>query len=252
MDGGRICRVKASACSLRRGALVVSLFAALIVPTQAAAATLPSGFSEHVVVGGLSSPVAASAPDGRVFVAEKAGVVKVAMPGEEAQSLLDISGRVNSYHDRGLLGLAVDRDFSQNGYLYLLYTYDVAPLQPEARKASSSTRLKLALSPTPTHRLPSLGSTLIVPIEWEAPSEGMQSSVVGRLRARSRVIAAQQHRLRGGGAVRADGHPRQPGHHGIDRLAGGTVGQNPPVERAMLVADLDPSQVKRVEHQLAR
>ncbi|RKG94199.1 PKD domain-containing protein, partial [Corallococcus sp. CA053C] len=37
---------------------------------------------------------------------------------------IDLQGRVNSLHDRGLLGLAVDPAFATNGFIYLLYTYD--------------------------------------------------------------------------------------------------------------------------------
>ena len=38
--------------------------------------------------------------------------------------------------------------------------------------------MKLELSPRPTHSVPSAGSTRIVPIECEAPFDGMQSSVL--------------------------------------------------------------------------
>ena len=37
--------------------------------------------------------------------------------------------------------------------------------------------MKLELSPTPTHSEPSAGSTRTVPIECDAPLDGMQSSV---------------------------------------------------------------------------
>ena len=44
------------------------------------------------------------------------------------------------------------------------------------RKASGSTKLKLAASPEPTQSVPS-GAARTLPIECEVPSDGMQSSV---------------------------------------------------------------------------
>jgi hypothetical protein len=50
---------------------------------------LPSGFSEKTVFTGLSQPTAGRfSPDGRVFVAEKSGVIK------EFDSLTDTTPRV--------------------------------------------------------------------------------------------------------------------------------------------------------------
>lgn len=47
-------------------------------------------------------------------------------PGADtATNVLNISDRVHNASDRGLLGIALDSSFATNGYLYLLYTYDV-------------------------------------------------------------------------------------------------------------------------------
>ena len=51
--------------------------------------------------------------------------------------MLDITGRVNSYWDRGLLGVAVDSDFANNRYIYLLYTYDIHQLTPDSSDGRS-------------------------------------------------------------------------------------------------------------------
>src|SRR5512133_1793248 len=70
--------------SLRRHLIGVSLtlllsVGLLVLPVpQASAATLPAGFTESTVFSGLTNPsVVRFAPDGRVFVAEKRGVIKV-------------------------------------------------------------------------------------------------------------------------------------------------------------------------------
>ena len=104
------------------------------------AATYPTGFEERTVVGGLSDPMSmAWAPDGRMFIIEKPGRLKVVPPGGSiATTILDISSRVNHANDRGLLGLAVDSNFASNGYLYLSYTYDVTPLTPDSDGAMVS------------------------------------------------------------------------------------------------------------------
>jgi PKD repeat protein len=108
------------------------------VPTHAA--SYPSGFEERTVVGGLDGPMSmAWAPDGRLFVIEKSGRLKVVPPGgSTATTILDISNRVNHANDRGLLGLALDSSFATNGYLYLSYTYDVTPLTADSDGAMVS------------------------------------------------------------------------------------------------------------------
>jgi len=89
------------------------------------------------------------APDGRLFVIEKPGRLKVVAPGGTgATTILDISGRVNEFHDRGLLGLAVDSAFASNGYIYLLYTYDVSPLTADLDAPTVSRLERYTVSPS--------------------------------------------------------------------------------------------------------
>ena len=60
--------------------LVLASLTTLVLSTSPAAraATLPAGFQESIVFSGLTNPTAVRfAPDGRVFVAEKRGVIKV-------------------------------------------------------------------------------------------------------------------------------------------------------------------------------
>src|SRR5262245_1070123 len=103
--------------------------------TAHAATTLPPGFKEVTLADSFSAPGSdeavdvAWAPDGRMFVADRAGIVFVHNPGAPANQnveLLDITDHVNDApgNDRGLLGIATDTNFASNGYRYLLYTYD--------------------------------------------------------------------------------------------------------------------------------
>lgn len=87
---------------------------------------LPAGFKIETITGNLDLPVGFQfVPDGRIFILEKAGRVKVWKNGQlYAQPMLDIRDEVNDFVDRGLLGIAIDPNFMQNGYIYLLYAWD--------------------------------------------------------------------------------------------------------------------------------
>jgi len=79
-----------------------------------------------LVTTGLSSPVAvtnAGDASGRLFVVERAGRIRVVLGGKlQAGSFLDISDRVISGNERGLLGLAFHPDFTSNRFFYVFYT----------------------------------------------------------------------------------------------------------------------------------
>jgi glucose/arabinose dehydrogenase len=85
-------------------------------------AALPTGFAETLVVSGLASPSAmAFAPDGRLFVCEQAGRLRVVKDGSLlAAPFVTLS--VDSSGERGLLGVAFDPDFAANAYVYVYYT----------------------------------------------------------------------------------------------------------------------------------
>ena len=109
-------------------------------PEEARAAVLPSGFSETVAFSGLTEPtVVRFAGDGRVFVAEKSGVIKVFDNLSDTTPTLftDLSTtdgtpnnvlatRVHNFWDRGLLGMALHPDFPNTPYVYVLYAHDAA------------------------------------------------------------------------------------------------------------------------------
>jgi glucose/arabinose dehydrogenase len=106
-------------------ALLASVVAVLAFSfnTARAGATLPPNFARSQVVGGLASPTAMEfASDGRLFVAEQRGTLRVVKAGRKLTTFLDISGSVHSAGERGLLGLAFDPAFSKNRYVYLCYT----------------------------------------------------------------------------------------------------------------------------------
>ncbi len=83
-------------------------------------------FREDMVVEGIPIPTAiAFAPDNRIFLALKEGIVRVVSNGTLLSApFLDISGTVNKATDRGLLAIAVDSSFPRKPFVYLSYVYD--------------------------------------------------------------------------------------------------------------------------------
>ena len=129
-------------------AIVLSLAAMLAFAVPATAATYPTGFEEREIVAGLDRPMAAAwAPDGRMFVVEKEGALKVVNPGSSAAiPIADYAQKVNSHHDRGLLGVAVDGQYSAtNPFLYLLYTYDLNQTIPDSEGPMVSQLMRVSV-----------------------------------------------------------------------------------------------------------
>jgi hypothetical protein len=91
---------------------------------------LPAGFYDYVVFDRLVRPTAVEfSSDGRVFVAEKRGVVKVFDGVEDGTPTVVADLRTNVFNiwDRGLLGLVLDPDFPATPDIYVSYSYDAEP-----------------------------------------------------------------------------------------------------------------------------
>jgi glucose/arabinose dehydrogenase len=111
------------------------------------------GFSSDLVVGGLPFLTAITfAPDGRMFIALKSGVVRVYKGGALlATPFVDISSLVGDRHDRGLLGIAVHPEFPEQPYVYLLYTHDPAGVTPDADGGRVAQLLRVEADPAFAH-----------------------------------------------------------------------------------------------------
>lgn len=71
----------------------------------------------------------ANAGDGRLFIVERAGTIRFAaldQPAASAPTFLDITGRVSSGGETGLLGLAFHPNYASNGYFYVNYTTSIS------------------------------------------------------------------------------------------------------------------------------
>jgi glucose/arabinose dehydrogenase len=84
-------------------------------------AAVPAGFVDTQVTAGLDRPTALDvAPDGRIFVAEQDGAIRLIRNGTlVADPIYDLD--TDTAGERGLIGIAVAPDFATTGYLYVHY-----------------------------------------------------------------------------------------------------------------------------------
>jgi glucose/arabinose dehydrogenase len=82
----------------------------------------PVNFSQVQVATGISSPtVMAFAPDGRIFVAQQNGALRIIKNNVLlATPAIDID--VDASGERGLIGIALHPSFASNNFVYLYYT----------------------------------------------------------------------------------------------------------------------------------
>jgi glucose/arabinose dehydrogenase len=98
------------------------------------------GFATPARQGGANIAAGTSmafAPDGRLFVAQQGGQVKVIKNGALlGTSFLELS--VNSADERGLLGIAFDPDYAVNRFFYVFYTRSGSTTNRVARYVASA------------------------------------------------------------------------------------------------------------------
>ena len=81
------------------------------------ASSLPPGFTE-TQFSGIASPTAiAVANDGRAFVAQQGGQLRVIKNGALLSTPF-MTLTVDSTNERGLIGVVLDPNFASNNYLY--------------------------------------------------------------------------------------------------------------------------------------
>lgn len=104
-----------------RGGRLVAL-AVLVAAAALAGPGLAGPAEVRVVAGGLEVPWAlAFAPDGRLFVTERPGRIRLVRGGRlEPEPVAALA--VAAVGESGLMGLALDPAFAQTGHLYACYT----------------------------------------------------------------------------------------------------------------------------------
>jgi glucose/arabinose dehydrogenase len=141
--------------------LALALFATFICAAASSAASLPDGFTEQRVAQGLTGATAmAFAPDGRLFVCQQDGRLRVIKDGEllpEPFATFD----VDSTGERGLLGVAFDPDFTQNGFVYVYYTVLTTPRHNQVSRLKADGDTAMPDSETLIFRLDDLSGATI-------------------------------------------------------------------------------------------
>lgn len=119
--------------------LVSAVILLVLTNNQPATAqlTLPAGFSQVLVAPGITAPTTmAVAPDGRFFIAQQNGVLKV-LKHDTLLSQPFITLNVNIDGERGLLGVVCDPDFATNQYIYLCYSVPTGEFNRVSRFTAS-------------------------------------------------------------------------------------------------------------------
>ena len=139
---------------------IVSLACALVIlQLVGRAATLPTGFSETLVAGGLTNPTAMSfAPDGRLFVCLQGGQLRVIKNGALLPTPF-VTVTVDQTGERGLLGIAFDPAFATNGYLYVYYTATSPAVHNRVSRFTAKGDVAVGGSETILLELDNLGAT---------------------------------------------------------------------------------------------
>ncbi|MEP7114491.1 MAG: PQQ-dependent sugar dehydrogenase [Ilumatobacteraceae bacterium] len=91
-------------------------------PLASAATVSPTGFTDTEWVSGLKRPYQMEfAPDGRLFVSQQGGRLRVIKEGVLLPTPF-LTATVDARGDRGLIGIAFDPDFDVNHFVYVYYT----------------------------------------------------------------------------------------------------------------------------------
>jgi glucose/arabinose dehydrogenase len=101
---------------------VLAVVATMPFTPWARAASVPVGFADTPIASGLTSPSAmVVAPDGRVFVTQQNGTIRL-IKNDVLRSQTFYTVTTDFTSERGLLGITLDPAFTTNHYLYLYFT----------------------------------------------------------------------------------------------------------------------------------
>jgi glucose/arabinose dehydrogenase len=108
---------------LLRAVRLLLLFLLLSPFQSIQAQTFPVNFAGIQVATGLDPVGIDIAPDGRVFLAEKNGKIRIVKNGTLLTTPFITIPNVDNWNERGLLKVILDPGFNTNQYVYAYYTY---------------------------------------------------------------------------------------------------------------------------------
>jgi glucose/arabinose dehydrogenase len=121
--------------------------------------TLPHGFVASVVARGITEPTGMVAvPDGRIFVLQQTGAIRVIQNGKLLPTAL-LQLNTDSNGERGLDGITLDPNFLSNHYIYVYYTMPRNPAHNRVSRFTVSGNTADPTSEVVLLNLPLLGGT---------------------------------------------------------------------------------------------
>lgn len=101
--------------------------------TEPESPTLVDSINLHTIGGGFQTPVGIAstgiAGDKRLFIVERTGRVWILENGQKSLNpFLDVGDQISLEGERGLLSMAFDPNFAENGYVYVNYTTNTASI----------------------------------------------------------------------------------------------------------------------------
>jgi glucose/arabinose dehydrogenase len=141
-----------------KAALCMTVLMLVIAGARVNGATVPSGFTDTLVANGLTNPSAmALAPDGRIFVCQQGGALRVIKNGALLPTPF-LTVTVDSAGERGLLGIAFDPNFVSNQLVYIYYTATTPTIHNRISRFTASGDVALAGSEVIVMDLPNLST----------------------------------------------------------------------------------------------
>ncbi len=145
------------------------ILVSLVLCLSSLPAHAQTAFIREDITSGLAYPTAfAFGPNGRIFIAEKEGYVRVfdAASGVlRAQPVIDLRDEVNSNTDRGLVGIALHPEFARNGWMYVLYVRDATGQTQDGDQARMARLARYTLN---AREIAEPGSAVMLLEDYEA------------------------------------------------------------------------------------
>ncbi|HVD61524.1 MAG TPA: PQQ-dependent sugar dehydrogenase, partial [Gemmatimonadaceae bacterium] len=136
---------------MRRTILAALLLTAACSSDSTDPTPVPPDFTLKLqeVASGLNNPVYVTSPpgDARLFIVEQPGRIRILDNGQLLSTpFLDITSRVASGGERGMLSVAFHPQYATNGFLYVYFTGTNGEIRIERFARSSATQANAASS----------------------------------------------------------------------------------------------------------
>jgi len=124
---------------------------------ESTSANLPSGYVETRLATGLNPTDIAVAPDGRVFICEKNGKIRIVKNGTLLGTAFLQLPNVDTKNERGLQSIVFDPDFITAPYIYVYYTTTLTGSHNRVSRFTANGDVATVASEVPLLDLDNLG-----------------------------------------------------------------------------------------------